>query len=153
MMTWVQVVKRQSQLLITILLRTTLTRTINLHYYMLPTGSNYLLNVVYVISKTRQDKSDQALGCSVDVSGDLKWITEQSASLIYLHIISCTVSVCSLKIVELFFEAITSLKGWVVIFWKNHYDGIRLFSNSSLEMREFLSVKYIYHNFKTLWKR
>ena len=53
-----------------------------------------------------------------------------------------------IKIVNLFFEVIAPLKERVVIFWKNHYNGIRLFSNSSLEMREFLSVKYIYHNLK-----
>ena len=35
--------KRQSPLPTTVLLRTTLTRTIKLHYYMLPPGSNHLL--------------------------------------------------------------------------------------------------------------
>ena len=41
--------KRQSPLPTTVLLRTTLTRTIKLHYYMLPPGSNHLLyyDIIY----------------------------------------------------------------------------------------------------------
>ena len=41
--------KRQSPLPTTVLLRTTLTRTIKLHYYMLPPGSNHLLYCPYCL--------------------------------------------------------------------------------------------------------
>ena len=56
MMTWLwrwlplRLSKRQSPLPTTVLLRTTLTRTIKLHYYMLPPDSNHLL---YYKSKHR----------------------------------------------------------------------------------------------------
>ena len=47
--------KRQSPLPTTVLLRTTITRTIKLHYYMLPPGSNHLLKNssfnLYVLSE------------------------------------------------------------------------------------------------------
>ena len=41
--------KRQSPLPTTVLLRTTLTQMIKLHYYMLPPGSNHLLYKMYLL--------------------------------------------------------------------------------------------------------
>ena len=64
--------KRQSPLLTTVLLRTTLTRTIKLHYYMLPPGSNHLLyfslpytHVTYLITWPGSDRFQNGRRLSV----------------------------------------------------------------------------------------